>query len=165
MIEARAWLALNQNDHALELVDKDKSADADGVRAEVAWRLRDWPKAGALMEKILGDRWKSAGPLAPEQEALLLRAGVAYSMAKDDAALERLRGHFESFVTQARSADALRVALAGPEAMPTLTRDFGQFTAQSDLFAGWVERMKQKFKDAPSVSSNKLAAAGPGASG
>jgi hypothetical protein len=96
---------------------------------------------------------------------MLLRAGVAYSMAGDAAALERLRGHFAGFVDQARSADALRVALAGPEAMPALTRDFGKVAADTDLFAGWVERMKQKFKDAPSVSSNKLAAVGPGATG
>jgi hypothetical protein len=49
--------------------------------------------------------------------------------------------------------------------MPTLTRDFGKVAADTDIFAGWVERMKQKFKDAPSVSSNKLAAVGGGATG
>jgi hypothetical protein len=165
MVEARAWLALNQNDHALELVGKDASADADGIRAEVAWRTQSWPQAGALLEKSLGDRWKKPDPLAPEQEAMLLRAGIAYSLAKDDAGLARLREHYQGFVAQARTADALRVALAGPEAMPALTRDFGKYAEGADLFAGWVERMKQKFKDAPSVSSNKLAAVGPGATG
>ncbi|MEI9890056.1 MAG: hypothetical protein WDN45_04925 [Caulobacteraceae bacterium] len=61
MIEAKAWLDLNQNDHALELVAKDTSADADGVRAEVAWRMRNWNQVGALLEKVLGDRWKETG--------------------------------------------------------------------------------------------------------
>jgi tetratricopeptide (TPR) repeat protein len=165
LLEARAWLALNQNDHALELVGKDPSTDADGIRAEVAWRQRQWAQAGALLEKMLGDRWKKTEALAPDQEAMLLRAGVAYSLASDDAGLERLRGHFGGFVDQAHSADALRVALAGPEAMPALTRDFGKVAADTDLFAGWVERMKRKFKDAPSVSSNKLAAVGSGLTG
>ena len=165
MIEARAWLDLNQNDHALELVAKDNSSDADVIRAEVAWRSRQWTQAGALLEKILGERWKKPDPLAPEQEAMLLRAGIAYSMADDDAALTRLRAHFGGFVDQARSADSLRVALAGSSAMPTLTRDFGKVAADTDIFAGWVERMKQKFKDAPSVSSNKLADVGSGATG
>jgi tetratricopeptide (TPR) repeat protein len=165
MIEARAWLALNQNDHALELVGKDNSPDADGIRAEVAWRQRQWPLAGDLLEKMLGDRWKRADALAPEEEAMLLRAGVAYSLANDNAGLDRLRGRFGGFVDHARSADALRVALAGPEAMPTLTRDFGKVAADTDIFAGWVERMKQKFKDAPSVSSNKLAAVSSGPTG
>jgi hypothetical protein len=165
MIEARAWLALNQNDHALELVAKDTSSDADVVRAEVAWRSQSWAQVGGLLEKVLGERWKKPDPLAPEQEAMLLRAGIAYSLASDEAGLGRLRDHFGGFVPQARAPDALRVALAGPEAMPALTRDFGKYAQGADLFAGWVERMKQKFKDAPSVTSNKLAAAGAGASG
>jgi hypothetical protein len=160
MIEARAWLALNQNDHALELVGKDATPDADAIRAEVAWRAQNWTQVGALLEKVLGDRWKKPDPLAPEQEAMLLRAGVAYSLANDYTGLARLRDHFNGFVAQARAPDALRVALAGPESMPALTRDFGKFADDSDLFAAWVERMKQKFKDAPSVSSNKLAAVG-----
>jgi len=162
MIEARAWLDLNQNDHALELVAKDTSPDADGVRAEVAWRMQNWGQAGGLLEKILGDRWKKPDPLAPEQEAMLLRAGIAYSRAADDAGLTRLRTRFGAFVDQAKSADALRVALAGAASMPTLTRDFAKAAAETDIFAGWVERMKQRFKDAPSVSSNRLAAIGSG---
>jgi hypothetical protein len=162
MIEARAWLDLNQNDHALELVAKDNSADADGVRAEVAWRLRQWPQVGTLFEKLLGDRWKKSDPLTAEQEAMLLRAGVAYSLAGDDASLDRIRARYGGFVDQAKTADALRVALAGPSAMPALIRDFGKVAADTDIFAGWVERMKQRFKDAPSVSSNKLAQLGAG---
>jgi tetratricopeptide (TPR) repeat protein len=162
MIEAKAWLDLNQNDHALELVGKDTSPDADGIRAEVAWRLRNWTQVGAMLEKMLGERWKKPGALEPEQEAMLLRAGIAYSMASDDVGLERLRAHFGGFVDQARAADSLRVALAGAAAMPTLTRDFGKVAADTDIFAGWVDRMKQKFKDAPSVSSNRLADIGSG---
>ena len=165
MIEARAWLDLNQNDHALELVAKDTSADADGVRAEVAWRQHQWGQVGQLVEKVLGDRWKKPDPLTPEQEALLLRAGVAYSLGGDDVGLERLRSRFGGFVDQARSADALRVALAGSAAMPSLTRDFAKVASDTDVFAGWVIRMKQKFKEAPSVSSNRLASADGSASG
>ena len=160
MIEARAWLDLNQNDHALELVAKDTSPDADGVRAEVAWRMRNWSQVGILMEKILGERWKKPDPLAPEQEAMLLRAGIAYSMAGDDVGLDRLRTRFGGFIERAKTADALRVALAGASAMPTLTRDFGKVAADTDIFSGWVERMKQRFKDAPPVSSNRLAQIG-----
>jgi hypothetical protein len=97
---------------------------------------------------------------------MLLRAGIAYSLAGDDAALARIRSRFGGFVDQAKAADALRVALAGPSATPALVRDFGKVAADTDIFAGWVERMKQRFKDEPSVSSNKLAqigaADGPG---
>ena len=107
MVEARAWLALNQNDHTLELVGKDTSSDADDIRAEVAWRLHQWPQVGALLEKMLGERWKAPGPLAPDEEARLLRAGIAYSLAMDDPSLDRLRGHYEPMIDKASAARGL----------------------------------------------------------
>ncbi|MDB5460239.1 MAG: endoglucanase [Caulobacteraceae bacterium] len=167
MIEARAWLALNQNDHALELVAKTNSADADGIRAEVAWRSHQWAPTGALLEKILGDRWTNAAPLATDEEAMLLRAGIAYSLAADDAALERLRTRYQGLVGAARAADALRVALAGTAGVEVATRDFGKVAADADIFSGWVSRMKQRFKDAPSPTGAKakVASAETGAKG
>jgi hypothetical protein len=149
MVEARAWLALNQNDHALELVGKDAGTDADDIRAEVAWRLRQWPQVGALLEKMLGDRWKQPGPLNPDEEARLLRAGIAYSLSSDDAALDRLRSHFAPMIDKARSPDALRVALAGPGQAPGSLGDFTKIAAGDDLFSSWVAKMKERFRAGP----------------
>jgi hypothetical protein len=148
-------LALNNNDHALELVGRDKSADADGIRADVAWRTHQWPQTGALFEQILGDRWKKPGPLAPDEEAMLLRAGIAYSLASQDAALDRLRSRYQALVDQARAPDALRVALAGTAGIEVSTRDFAKVAADADIFSGWVGRMKQRFKDAPAPTGSK----------
>jgi tetratricopeptide (TPR) repeat protein len=149
MVEAQAWLALNQNDHALELLGKDTGPDADDIRAEVAWREHQWPQAGALMEKMLGERWKQPGPLNGDQEARLLRAGVAYSLALDDASLERLRSHYEAMIDKARAPEALRVALAGTAQMQANPGDFTKLAATDDAFAGWVSRMKARFHAGP----------------
>jgi tetratricopeptide (TPR) repeat protein len=165
LLEARAWLDLNQNDHALELVAKDKTTDAESVRAEVAWRSHDWPKVGPAMEKVLGDRWKKPEPLAGDEETMLLRAGIAYSLAGDEKALDRLRGHFQGFVEKAKAPDSLRVALEGAVATPTMTREFGKVAAQTDIFAGWIDKMKQKFLEAPSPSGSTVASADSGAQG
>ena len=149
MLEARAWLDLNQNDHALELVGKDATPDADDIRAEVAWRMHQWPQVAGLMEKLLGERWKTAAPLSADEEARLLRAGIAYSLAGDDGALDRLRGHFGPFIDKARAPEALRVALAGSAQMAANIGDFSKVAATDDTFAGWVSKMKDRFRAAP----------------
>jgi len=164
LIEARAWLALNQADHALELVGKDTSAEAMDIRAEVAWRSKDWPAAGAAYERALA----AAGPLAPDQESKLLRAAVAYSLAGDEAGLSRLRGRFDGVIGQARAPEALRVALSplsGGEASPA---SFSRLVAQDDAFAGWVAQMKQRFREKPAplgAPKAKVAAAPAPAAG
>ena len=155
ILEARAWLDLNQNDHALELVGKDGSSDADGIRAEVAWRSHQWPQVGALMEKQLGDRWKNPAPLQADEEAELLRAGIAFSLAADDGALDRLRGRYGALADRARTADALKVALTGTAGAQIATRDFSKVAADADIFSSWVTRMKQRFRDAPVPTGGK----------
>ena len=153
-VEARAWLALNQNDHALELVGKDGGADSDDIRAEVAWRLHQWPQVAGLMEKLLGERWKNQGaPLSGEEEARLLRAGIAYSLANDDPALDRLRAHFEPMVDKSSMPEALRVALAGTATIGGGIADFSKITGVNDTFAGWVARMKVRFKTLPAPAA------------
>ena len=149
MVEARAWLALNQNDHALELVGKDTGSDADDIRAEVAWRQHQWAQVGGLMEKMLGDRWKQPAPLSIEEEAHLLRAGTAYSLALDDPSLERLRTHFGALVDKAASPEALRVALAGTAQMQGNMGDFTKIAGSNDAFASWVNKMKAHFHAGP----------------
>src|SRR4029079_8466173 len=43
LIEARAWAGVGRYDAALEILQRDKSKDAEDLRAEIAWRQKDWP--------------------------------------------------------------------------------------------------------------------------
>jgi tetratricopeptide (TPR) repeat protein len=148
VIEARAWLMLGQYDHALEIIEGDKSADSASVRADVAWRKHDWAGASAQLEAMLGDRWKNPAPLATEEEGRLLRCAISLSLAGDDAGLARLRDHYQGFVDHAQSPDALRVALAGINPGSGASVDFANAAAESDSFVGWVQAMKQRFRQA-----------------
>jgi len=162
VIEARAWLMLGQYDHALEIVEGDKSADAINVRAEVAWRKQDWASSASQLEGMLGDRWKNTAPLSTEEEGRLLRCAISLSLAKDDAGLARLRAHYSSFVDKAQQPDALRVALAGMNSDASSIGDVARAAAEADTFVGWVQAMKQKFRDTP---TNQTVAAGASTSG
>lgn len=149
IVAARALTGLGQYDTALEMLGSDGSSDATDARAEVLWRQKSWPAAGAIFERILGDRYKTAGPLTAEQEGQLLRAAVAYSLAADDGALARLRDHWAGFVDQARNPDALRVALSGMNNGQVSPADFSKIAADNQTFEGWVAKMKARFATAP----------------
>lgn len=150
IITARALIALGRLDAAEEILEPDNTPESREVKAEIAWKARNWAVAGALFEAGLGDRWKSPLPLRPDEEARLLRAGVAYSLAGDDAALGRLRERFSGFVDQSRNPEALRVAFAQADGGTLTANDFSRAVADNEGFAGWVARMKQRFRDKPS---------------
>ena len=149
IVAARALTGLGQYDTALEMLGADGSPDATDARAEIDWRSKNWPAAGAIFEKILGDRYKQPGPLASEQEGQLLRAAVAYSLAADDASLGRLRARWTPFIAAARNPDALRVALSGLNDGEVSPADFSRIAADNQVFAGWVAKMKDRFREAP----------------
>lgn len=160
-VEARAWSALGHYDSALEILDKDNSKDAQELRAEIAWRQKNWAAAAPLFEKALGERFKSPGPLSSEEEGKLLRAGVAYSLAGDMGSLARLQQRYQGFYDQAHNPEALRIALSGEPTGKMGVADFGRVTADNEMFAGWVSKMKDRFKTARApVGAAKPAAPG-----
>jgi tetratricopeptide (TPR) repeat protein len=149
LVEARAWLGLGQYDHAVEILQSDKSGDAEAIRAEISWKKHDWAAASGAFEHMLGERWKTAGPLTPDDEARLMRAAIAMSLNGDEQGLARLRDHYQGFVAQARSPEALRVALSGMDGQAITSSDFAKTVAENDTFASWVQQMKDRFRQSP----------------
>src|SRR5579862_4995559 len=148
VIEARAWLQLGQYDHADELLGKDDSAEGVALKAEVAWKRRNWPLSGKTFEQSLGDRYKTQdGQLSPEDESKLLRAAVAYSLAQDDASLARLRDRYQGFVDRSRWPEALRVALSGVNVEQITSANFAQAISDDQAFASWAGKMRDRFRD------------------
>jgi tetratricopeptide (TPR) repeat protein len=165
LIEARAWTAVGRYDGALEIIERDLSREAQELRAEITWKQKNWAAAGPLFEKSLGDRWKNSAALTSDEEGRLLRAGVAYSLAGDEVALARLEAQYRGFYDQAHNPEALRVALTGVPTGRVSAADFGRITADNEAFAGWVGRMKDRFRTRPGptgkagVAGNQAAAA------
>ncbi|MBX7247412.1 MAG: hypothetical protein K1X35_00005 [Caulobacteraceae bacterium] len=148
VIEARALTNLGRYDNALEVLGADKGAESDDVRSEIYWRQKNWTQAAALLERRLGDRWKDSTALSGDEETRLIRTGIAYSLANDDAALARLNERWSGFVAGARAPDALRVALA--RNLENITpAQFAEASAQADTFAGWVAAAKKRFREKP----------------
>jgi tetratricopeptide (TPR) repeat protein len=147
IVEARALLALGRSDHALELLQGDKTPEAADVRAEAAWKQRDWAQAGALIEGQLGDRWKRPDALSAEDQGRLMRAGVAYSLAGDDASLARLRTRYAKLAEASGAPEALRIALAGVQENPVSAGDFARAASDAQTFGGWVAATKKRFRD------------------
>jgi hypothetical protein len=157
VLEARALNELNAPDKALDVLGNDNSPDAQDIRADIFWNRQDYAHAGAILEKRLGDRWKSDAPLALADEGRLLRAAIAYSLQKDQPSLTRLSARYGKFSETASSSDAIRVALAPLDGGSLSARDFAASTAATDSFTGWVTSMKKKFREKDDAAAKAAA--------
>lgn len=158
-LEARALMDLGRYDHALEMLEGDRSPAAQQVRADIFWKQEDWAGAAPLYEARLGERYKdTATALSADEESQVIRAGVGYSLARDNAALTRLSRNYAPFQDRARSGPALRIALDGLDGLAGAAgvRDFAGLTAGADTFTGWVNQMKAELRD--KTGGNRTAA-------
>ena len=157
VLEARALSELNEPEKALDVLGADNSPDAQDIRADIFWNKQDYAHAGAMLEKRLGDRWKTDAPLTLADEGRLLRAAVAYSLQKDQSSLTRLSTRYGKFSDTASSSDAIRVALAPLDGDTLSAKDFAASTAGTDSFAGWVTGMKKKFRERDDAAAKAAA--------
>ncbi|MGO4409700.1 MULTISPECIES: hypothetical protein [unclassified Brevundimonas] len=149
-LEARALMELGRYDHALEILGKDASPAGRDVRAEILWKQQQWGAAAALYEQRLGDRFKDGViPLTADEENRLIRAGVGYSLARDAGGVNRLSRNYSGFADKARSAGAIRIALAGLDGADGSGRpqDFAALSAGADTYAGWIAATKAEFRE------------------
>ena len=147
-LEARALMNLGRYDHAMETLDGDNTPDALDVRAEVFWKQQNWIAAAKIYDQRMGERFKDTPtPLSADEENRIIRAGVGYSLGHDLTSLTKLSRAYQPFVDRARSAAALRIALAGFDGMEGVdAKDFASLTSGADTFAGWVQTMKADFR-------------------
>lgn len=145
-LEARALMMLGRYDHALEVLGADTSSDASAVRADVFWKQQRWNEAAGLYEASLAARWQDEpSRLSADEETRVIRAGIGYSLARDNAALSRLGERYRPFLDGARNPDAMRLALAGPQDLTGL-RDAQRLAQSIDTFAGWVAQARSAFR-------------------
>lgn len=158
MIEARALLELNQPDKALDILGADNSPEAEDLRAEIYMAQKDYPRAGATLEKLLGNRWKNPNALSFVEENRVLRAGVAFTLAGDQAALTRLSGHYLGYADKSTNPEAMQVVLAPIVDADMTARDYSKAGASLSAFTGWVDGMKKRFREPIPVPKESLQA-------
>ena len=106
LLEARTLADLHQYDNALDLLAQMQGRKAELLRSDVLWDAARWPEAGAALEVQLGDAWRNDGSLDAETRFEVMRAAIAYSMAKDEQGLGRLRTKFGEKMQNSPDASA-----------------------------------------------------------
>lgn len=143
ILEARALLDLGRLEGAAELVERDRSEDAQRVRAEAAWRARDWERAAVELRALLAMRDRSQ-PLDVHARQAVLRAGVALTLANNE---DGVRAHYREFAGDMANTDeavAFEVVAAGVNAEGAAIRDVARAVARVDLLDRFMQRQRAR---------------------
>ncbi|HRP09976.1 MAG TPA: hypothetical protein PLK37_02975, partial [Terricaulis sp.] len=143
ILEARALLELGRLEAAAELVERDRSENAQRVRAEAAWRARDWDRAAVEIRALLALRDRAAGFDEAARHAVL-RAGVAMTLAGNEQGVRALYREYAADMAGTESADAFEVVAAGVNAEGAAIRDVARAVARTDLMDRFMQTQRAR---------------------
>jgi hypothetical protein len=152
ILEARALLDLGRLDAAVELVERDRSEDAQRVRADAAWRARDWERAAVEMRALLGARDR-AQPLDEAGRQTVLRTGVALTLAGNEDGVRALYREYAGDMANTDEADAFETVASGVNADGAAIRDVARAVARTDLLDRFVQRLRARMTQEAAASA------------
>jgi hypothetical protein len=158
ILEAKALLDLGRSEHAIELLERDRSEAAQRVRAEAAWRERDWPRAAAELRQVLALRAKGA-PIDEADRAAILRAAIAMTFADDRAGLVTLRKAWLPQMAATPEGDSFDVVTAGIDADGAQARELARAISRTDLLDRFLDGLRKSMPGAAVEASAPAPAA------
>ncbi len=150
IIEAKALIDLAKYDHVLDLLEKDTSVEAANIRAEVAWRQKNWVSAANALLIVLQRRPDEAADLSEADRVNVLRAAIAAVLGENKPAIEKIRKAYAARMAKSPDAASFELVTASPDPSDYRLRDLARRLARSDLVAKVLQDLKAKLaKDAP----------------
>lgn len=146
IMEANVHLRLGRFDQAIEMVEKDRSENAQRVRAEATWRKREWKPALAALRPLLPPLGND--PLSDDQRQVLLRAAIAAVNAEDRAMLQSLDRGYSARMASTPDGDAFAVVAGEVSANDARLRDAARAIAQTDLMDRFMTQIRARLTDA-----------------
>lgn len=143
ILEAKAYLDLGRTEQAVEVLERDRSAAAQRIRADAAWRDRDWPRAAAELRQVLAMRPRGA-PLNPDDRNVILRTAVALTFAENSAGLVALRREWGAAMAGTPDAASFDVVSTGADASGAKLREIATVVARTDLLDRFLRDLKSR---------------------
>jgi tetratricopeptide (TPR) repeat protein len=113
-LRVRSLMKLGRDAAAIALLKGDKSADADHLRTEIFWKLKEWPLTAQAFRNLL--RASGAKPrksLTDKQGQYVLDLAIALTLSGNERSMNRLRADYGGYMDKSPFGAAFRL-LASP---------------------------------------------------
>jgi hypothetical protein len=158
LIEARALASLKQYDLSLDLLSEILGPSSDALRADVLWEAQRWDEAGQAAETLLAGATADK-TLSADDRFQIMRGAIAYSLADDQAGLNRLRTRFGARMAQTDDASGFAIVSDPIERQGVAFRDLASRIASVNTVQRFINSLKKDDKvsslDGAAVASSQ----------
>ena len=143
-IRAQALMDLDQQSAALLLLKSDNSLNADLLRSDLYWRIKDWRSAASSLQNVLRQSGIKAGEeLSEENAAKVLNLTTAYTLDGNERAIRRIRNDFSEPMAKTTLKEAfdlvsqpLSIGMIDPDSIKKRIKTVTNFRSFLDTYNG-----------------------------
>lgn len=169
LLRGRALFDLGKSQEALDFIAQEKSQESDMLRADIYWRMRNWPMVSAKLQRLIaentddglldaapvaGDGKDAAAnakiepkPLSPQVSGWVLSMAVSTALSGDAAALKMIRRDYYAKMKPTPQFDAFdiitQINADEPLSLNELTGKLEQATKIESFMTYYKEKMKK----------------------
>ncbi|HEX8166604.1 MAG TPA: hypothetical protein VF601_12555 [Beijerinckiaceae bacterium] len=161
LLEARALSDLSRTDLALEVIAGESGPEIDRLRADILWTGRRWRDAGEAHERLVGLRWQGQEALDDRERLDVLRAAIAYSLADEGLALDRLRTRFSPKMADSRDARTFAFLTRSNVVQTQAFREIARGVTSADTLADFLAEYRKRYPEAAVAERRRRTPASP----
>ncbi|MBV9521425.1 MAG: hypothetical protein JO010_01445 [Alphaproteobacteria bacterium] len=143
-LRARALSDLGRSEEALQVIESDRSRDADRLRADIAWRTRNWAEAAKIFERLAV---APEGKLGKEDARIILDWATALTLSGNQAALAQVTRAYGAAMDESPFRDAFRVVAGDTAAAKGDIRQLAAKVAQIGELQSFMADYRRKLTD------------------
>ncbi len=151
-LEARALTDLDRAEDAVMLLGADTTGETKQLRAEIYWRIQDWPNAAKAIADLVPE--PGSGSLSDANARLVLDWATALTLAGDERTISRLRSRYLAVMQQTPYKDPFDLMTAprdGGLMDPSMVR---RQIEQAKNFKSFIVEYKDMIGDKPLSAIN-----------
>ena len=148
-LRAQALMNLDQQSSALLLLKTDKSLNADLIRSELYWLMKDWKSAALSLHNVVRQSGLKPGEdLSEIDAAKILNLATAYTLSGNERAIQRIRMDYSEPMAKTSVKEAfellaqpLSIGMIDPASIAQRVKIVTNFRSYLDTYK---ERLKKE---------------------
>ncbi len=157
LLEARALGELGRAAVAVEILDTMDGDNVERLKADAYWSAQEWKNAGMQLERILAGRWRGPEPLNEQDRFDVLRAAIAYSLADDQFALDRMRKKYYPKLVKTADAESFLVVTRPVKQKDVAFRNLAKEIAAIDTLDAFMKEFRSRYDTEPKPKTSATA--------
>lgn len=141
-LTAQALSDTGKHEEALSMLFSDDSKEADLLRLDILWSMKDWPNVINQSEDILSDRANLTAELTARETEVLMKLALGYTFEGDETQLRYLRDYYTGLIADGPYKEIFNFITN--DTAPLDTEDFDLVTKQISNTEGFLDLFRKQ---------------------